>query len=227
MALASIVFDFDGVVADSEILSNQVFAEVFSAAGFPMTADDAVERYLGKRFADCAVLVEQHYGRPVDPALDAAWREGVLARLDSELGPVSGVGAFLDRLGDRRLAVASSSDPEWLHAMLARFGLAHHFGEHVYSGAVHVERGKPHPDLYLHAARQIGAPPSSCLVIEDSPTGVEAGRRAGMRVIGLLAGGHGTPAHGKRLRAAGAQVIAHDYDEAASALAAFEEELSR
>jgi HAD superfamily hydrolase (TIGR01509 family) len=226
LAKAAILFDFDGVVADSEILSNQVFADVFTRAGFPMTAEEAVERYLGKRFADCVPLIEADYGAAVDPDLDRQWRDGVLARLETDLNAVPGVARFLDGAADRAKAVASSSDPEWLHAMLARFGLAHHFGDHVYSGAVHVKRGKPYPDLYLHAADAIGADPAHCLVIEDSPTGVEAGVSAGMRVVALLAGGHGTAAHGERLMAAGAHARADSYDEVAAHLAAFEEELS-
>ena len=195
---------------------------MFTAAGFPMTADQAIERYLGKRFDDCARLIEAEYGRPVDKALDKAWEEAVLARLDTDLHPVPGIADFLDSLGPRPRAVASSSSPDWLEAILARFGLAHHFGDHVYSGAVHVTRGKPHPDLYLHAAAALGVDPKACFVIEDSPTGVEAAHRAQMHVVGLLAGGHGSPAHGERLRAAGADSLAFSYQEVAANLAAFD-----
>ncbi|MGB7404118.1 MAG: HAD family phosphatase [Pacificimonas sp.] len=219
---AAVIFDFDGVVVDSEILSNDVFADVFSAAGFPMTAEDAITRYIGKRFADCVPLIEAHYGKTVDPALDDAWRDGVLARLDTDLDLVPGVRQFMASLDIRPRAIASSSDPEWLHAMLARFDLAHHIGEHVYSGARDVAKGKPEPDLYLHAADKLGVPPNRCFVIEDSPTGVEAGARAGMHVCGLLAGGHAIGGHSGRLSRAGAHVLANSYDDVATHLKRFE-----
>jgi HAD superfamily hydrolase (TIGR01509 family) len=214
-----LIFDFDGVIADSELLSNRVFAEELTAIGLPTTLDEAIELYMGKRFADCVRIIEERLGRPVDPDLDRRWAEGVQARIEAELGPVSGVSEFLDATAHHPRCVASSSPPRWLEACLARFGLSHHFDGRLYSGAVHVERGKPHPDLFLYAAADMRADPARAVVIEDSPTGVKAGAAAGMTVIGLLAAGHVRDGHGDRLLAAGATHLARDYGEVAAILA--------
>jgi beta-phosphoglucomutase-like phosphatase (HAD superfamily) len=110
-------------------------------------------------------------------------------------------------------AVASSSPTRWLRGALERFGLAHHFGDRLFSAAEHVGRGKPHPDIYLHAARQLGAVPGEVLVLEDTAPGVAAARAAGMTVVGLCAGRHCGPGYGDRLRAAGAGLVAGTYAE--------------
>jgi beta-phosphoglucomutase-like phosphatase (HAD superfamily) len=123
------------------------------------------------------------------------------------------VEAFLEALPPIPKAVASSSPAQWLRGSLERFGLAHHFGDRLFSAAEHVERGKPHPDIYLHAARALGVRPTEALVLEDTPTGVKAARAAGMTVVGLCAGLHCGPGHGERLLGAGADHIAAGYAE--------------
>jgi HAD superfamily hydrolase (TIGR01509 family) len=121
-----------------------------------------------------------------------------------EVTAVAGVEAFLDSVAPVPKAVASSSPTHWLRGSLERFGLAHHFGGRLFSAAEHVERGKPHPDIYLYAAQALGVRPAEVLVIEDTPTGVKSARSAGMTVVGLCAGLHCRPGHGERLREAGA-----------------------
>jgi beta-phosphoglucomutase-like phosphatase (HAD superfamily) len=107
--------------------------------------------------------------------------------------------------------IASSSPPGWIELGLGTMGIdAQHAGP-IYSSAVHVTRGKPHPDLFLHAAAELGVPADRTVVIEDSPAGVRAGAAAGMTVLGLLAGGHIRHGHGERLLAAGADRVLSDY----------------
>lgn len=121
--------------------------------------------------------------------------------------------AFLEALPPVPKAVASSSPTRWLRSALQRFGLAHHFGERLFSAAEHVGRGKPHPDIYLHAARELGVDPGQVLVLEDTAPGVVAARAAGMTVVGLCAGLHCGPGYGDRLRSAGAATVAASYAE--------------
>ena len=173
------IFDFDGVIVDSEILSNAILAEALTELGHPTTLEQAVERYIGLNWRDMVVVIEAEIGRPLAGRLPGADRsEAFQLRLD-EVTAVDGVEAFLDALPPIPKAVASSSPTEWLSGSLERFGLAHHFGDRLFSAAEHVARGKPHPDIYLHAARALGVEPGEVLVLEDTPTGVKAARAAG------------------------------------------------
>lgn len=191
-----------------------MLADALTALGCPTSLDDAFDSYMGHGWAACLDRVAARWGA-VPPELRARVDAGVAARIADELRTVVGVEAFLARLG-LPCCIASSSQPDWLTSRLAMFGLDHHFGDRVFSAAVHVARSKPHPDIYLHAARAMGASPSRCWVIEDSPTGVTAGVAAGMTVVGLLAGTHIRDGHGDRLRAAGAHHLAASYDEVAA-----------
>lgn len=218
MSLDLLIFDFDGVIADTEIISNSVLAAAITALGHPTSVDDALTLYMGKRWIDCAQAIEMTIGRPLPEDFAAKRSAEMRQRLAVELQAVAGVADFVKGLGDRRRCIASSSSPDWLTLCLKQLELSSYFGSHLYSGAVHVERGKPHPDLFLYAAKQFDAEPSRTVVIEDSTTGVEAGAAAGMTVIGLLAGRHIRDGHGERLRAAGAQHLARSYDEVGAIL---------
>ena len=127
---------------------------------------------------------------------------------------VPGVAAFLDTLGSVPCAIASSSRAEYIGWALGLFGLGHHFGEHVYS-ADGWDRGKPHPDIYLAAARGLGVDPAACLAIEDSPTGAQAAIAAGMAVVGFCGAGHiaDRAAHGDMLREVGVHRVAFTFAE--------------
>jgi HAD superfamily hydrolase (TIGR01509 family) len=115
-------------------------------------------------------------------------------------------------------AVASSSSVRWIATHLDHLGLRDAFGDHLYSGSEHVERGKPAPDLYLHAAAQLGVPIANSVIIEDSPVGAKGALASGGRVIGLCAGSHCLPGHDERLRALGVREIAHSFSEVRSLL---------
>src|SRR5690606_20165381 len=135
-------------------------AEALTALGHPTSLDDAIRLYMGRRWADCVAAIEANIGRPLPDGFVEARRQAIRSRAAAELRAVAGVAEFLRGLGARRRCIASSSSPEWLNLCLGQLGLAELFGEHLYSAAVHVERGKPHPDLFLYAARQFGVEPS-------------------------------------------------------------------
>ncbi|MBC7985160.1 MAG: HAD family phosphatase, partial [Sphingomonadaceae bacterium] len=178
MKFDAIIFDFDGVIADSELVANIALAEALTGLGSPHTLEDALDHYCGRRWSDCLPLIEARLGRAVPEDFLVALVDDAVARLSVEVAAIEGVGPFLAAHAHRARAIASSSAVEWLDACLVRFGLDHHFGDHVYSAAG-IARGKPHPDIYLHVARALGAAPERALVIEDSPTGVAAGVAAG------------------------------------------------
>ncbi|HYD38819.1 MAG TPA: HAD family phosphatase [Allosphingosinicella sp.] len=212
MRFAALIFDFDGVIVDSEILSNAVLAEALSGLGHKVTTEQAVDRYIGLHWADTCAAIEAELGRPLPADFKARTSQAFQLRLD-EVTAVTGVEAFLDALPPVPKAVASSSPTRWLSESLERFGLAHHFGDRLFSAAEHVARGKPHPDIYLYAARRLGVEAKDVLVLEDTAPGVAAARAAGMTVAGLCAGRHCGPGYGDRLRVAGAWPIVASYTE--------------
>jgi HAD superfamily hydrolase (TIGR01509 family) len=212
MRFEAIIFDFDGVIVDSEWLANSVMADILTRHGHAVTAEHAIERYSGLRWADCHARIEEESGLRFDrDALGALVDQAVAARAAEALA-IEGIHAFVERQSHRLLAVASSSEEAWLNSSLERLGLAGHFAGQVFSAA-RITRGKPHPDVYLQAAGKLGVAPSACLVIEDHPVGVAAGAAAGMTVVALLAASHIRDGHGDRVRAAGAHHVADDYEQ--------------
>jgi HAD superfamily hydrolase (TIGR01509 family) len=194
---------------------------VLTAEGYPVSAEDSVERYAGLRWSDCHRRIEEESGLGFDcEALGAKVDEAVAARAADMLA-IEGIEGFLAAQGHRRLAIASSSETAWLESVLERLGLRSYFGDRLFSAAG-FPRGKPHPDIYLHAARELGVSPDRCLVIEDHPLGVAAGSSAGMTVIALLAGSHIRPGHADRVRSAGARHVAWSYREVSEKLAELE-----
>jgi len=210
---AALILDFDGVVADSEMLANAVLGEWVTRLGVPTTPDQALARYMGRCWAEVIAAIERAIGRPVPDTFAADLKAATLARFETDLREVAGASAFLDRCAGMPRAIASTSAPDRLASCLALLGLADAFGPHVYS-ADQVACGKPHPDIFLFAAGRLGVAPSACIVIEDSAGGVRAGRAAGMTVIGLCAGAHIRAGHADRLRDAGADHVALTWAEA-------------
>ncbi len=206
-----IILDYDGVIADSELLNNQAMAEVLTGIGLPTTLDEALALYMGRRWLDFRPEIETRLGRPCPATTLADWTRLCHERAATTLKPVSGAAAFMADLARPR-CVASSSPPDWIALGLATMGVPLDHAGPIYSGAVHVTRGKPEPDLFLHAAREMGCDSDRTLVIEDSVAGVQAGVAAGMTVIGLLAGGHIRDGHGERLIAAGAHAVLPNYE---------------
>lgn len=214
-----IIFDCDGVLVDSEIIAVEIEARVLTEAGFPMTVDDVIETCVGLSYPDMVLLLEQRFGRPVPEALNQQMQQMTLDEFPRHLKPVPGIAELLTGSTKDR-CVASSSDPDRIAMSLGLTGLKPLFSDDRLYSAAMVDNGKPAPDLFLHAAGTLGHAPERCLVIEDSPHGVEAARAAGMDVIGFVGGGHARPALANRLQAAGATTIVDHHDTIAALTAA-------
>lgn len=212
---AAIIFDFDGVIADSEMLANLVLAEELTRLGLPTSLEQSYARYVGTRWDEMIALIEEQLGRPVPEDWGAHLSDTMMARFRRDLAEVPGAGDFIRALGQRPRGIASSSSPTRLAISLEVLGLAAHFEGRVFSAEL-VERGKPAPDIFLLAADRLSVAPETCLVIEDSPSGVRGAKAAGMQVIGLLAGAHIQPGHDAKLRAAGADHLAASWAEVAA-----------
>jgi HAD superfamily hydrolase (TIGR01509 family) len=213
-ATAAIIFDFDGVIADSEVVANHTLAESLTAIGMPTTIDDCLRDYCGHNWRETERRIEQRLGRGLPADFRRDHRERARKRFATELTAVPGVAAFLGRTRAFPRGVASSSSVEWLAFALEKIGLADHFGSHLYS-ADGLARGKPFPDIYLAAARGLGVAPDRCLAIEDSPVGARAAVAAGMNVVGFVAASHITDraAHAAQLTAAGVHRVAFAFAE--------------
>jgi HAD superfamily hydrolase (TIGR01509 family) len=200
-----IIFDCDGVLVDSEIVSFEAEAELFGEIGIAFTAQDLLGRFLGMSSASMFAIIEREHGikLPADFAEQAARR--TLEAFDQRLKPIPGIAELLSGLPDRK-CVASSSEPPRIRHSLALAGILYHFEPHIFS-ATQVKHGKPAPDLFLFAAESMGAAPARCLAIEDSVAGVTAARAAGMTVLGFTGGSHCLDGHGAKLRAAGAREV--------------------
>ncbi|HZH10301.1 MAG TPA: HAD family hydrolase [Microvirga sp.] len=199
-----LIFDCDGVLVDSEPLACQVDADVLNDLGLPYTADDIARQFVGKSMRDMIARIEADHARALPEDFAERINRALFARFETDLKPIVGVREAILSLPYPR-CVASSSIPERIALSLRVTGLSDLFNA-IFS-ATQVARGKPAPDLFLLAAERMGAKPEDCLVIEDSPAGVQAGIAAGMRVIGFTGGGHCGPDHAERLRQAGAQVV--------------------
>ncbi len=214
MKFEALIFDFDGVIVDSEWLANAMLADVLTEQGFAVTREESLARYSGLRWADCYRKIQEESGLGLDSDTLGDLVDRAVAARAAEMLAVEGVDVFLAGQSDRLLAIASSSETWWLEQTLDRLGLREYFGDRLFSAAG-FPRGKPHPDIYLHAAERLGVAPADCLVIEDHPVGVAAGAGAGMTVIALLAASHIRDGHAKRARTAGAHHVARNYAEVA------------
>lgn len=178
-----VIFDCDGVLVDSEPLANRVLSEAIVELGLPADVASVTTRFKGRSLADCVRLIEGDLGRPVPPDFLERLNARTYAAFRESLRPVPGVEAVLESL-KHPSCVASSGSHEKMQLTLGLTGLLRHFEGRLFS-ATEVPRGKPAPDLFLHAARSLGRPPAACWVVEDSLPGVQAARAAGMRVAGF------------------------------------------
>jgi HAD superfamily hydrolase (TIGR01509 family) len=206
-----VIFDCDGVLVDSEILACDVQARAITAYGLTMSGAEVARRFLGMSASDMRAALEIDLGRPLPSVHEASCAAELFALFRRELKPVKGIADVVAALcaADHPRCVASSSSPERIALALGVVGLYEAFRPRVFSSSM-VARGKPAPDLFLHAAGTLGFEPKHCLVIEDSVSGVRAARSAGMLAVGFLGGTHCTPAHGDSLAEAGAQRICVD-----------------
>jgi HAD superfamily hydrolase (TIGR01509 family) len=193
-----IIFDCDGVLVDSEPLAMRVLLEALAAAGYRIDEESAYERFLGRSLATMQTILRNEFGVELPTDRLAQMRLQLFEVYRRELEPMPGIGETLDRL-TIPYCVASSSLPERIRVSLDVTGLLPRFTPRLFSATM-VANGKPAPDLFLHAAAQIGVAPEACLVIEDSGPGIEAARRAGMPVFAFAGGSHARrPGYRERL----------------------------
>ncbi|HVC53751.1 MAG TPA: HAD-IA family hydrolase [Stellaceae bacterium] len=205
MRYGLVIFDCDGVLIDSEHLAVRADVACLAEDGIVLTEDEILERYVGISVAEMVADLEGRSGRRV--ADDFAIRHAARLRtiFAAELRAMPGIEALIDAVAGKA-CVASSSTHERLRHALGLVGLYARFAPHIFS-ASEVRRGKPAPDLFLHAAARMRVAPEDCVVIEDSRAGVEAAVAAGMTVLGFAGGSHCRADHAARLGAAGAAQV--------------------
>jgi D-ribulokinase len=204
-----VIFDCDGVLVDSEGIALAVTRRRLGEAGLSLTDEETRERFLGLRLDSVVRRVETELGAPLPKAFPDDLSREILTTFARELKGVEGVRQAVGGLR-ARACVASSSAPERLRLALRVTGYEALFAPNIFSAA-EVAQGKPSPDLFLFAARAMGAAPKDCLVIEDSVAGVAAARAAGMTVFGFVGASHfRRPDEGADLTAAGAELIFDD-----------------
>lgn len=189
-----VIFDCDGVLVDSEPISLAVLVEALAAAGVAMSEEEAHARFLGRSLKSMSEILHDEYGLAIDAAFLDSMRKVLYERFRAELQPIDGIAETVDGLGIAH-CVASSSQPERVRLSLSVTGLIDRFEPNIFSATM-VSRGKPAPDLFLHASASMGVEPARCVVVEDSPAGIEAAKSAGMRVVAFTGGSHArTPRH--------------------------------
>lgn len=202
MTASLVIFDCDGVLVDSERLSIEVDRQVLAELGWDLTFEEIVDRFVGRSHEFFMAEVTRHLGRPLPPGWEEATTPRYRQAFAASLQPVDGIVEALDEIA-LPTCVASSGTHEKMAFTLGLTGLLDRFEGRLFS-ATEVARGKPAPDLFLHAAREMGHDPAVCVVVEDSLHGVAAARAAGMRVVGYSGGVIASD----RLRERGAEVIA-------------------
>jgi HAD superfamily hydrolase (TIGR01509 family) len=200
MAFDLVIFDCDGVLVDSELISNTVLAAMLTEIGLPVTYEESVRLFLGRSWAACTEIIEARLGRLLPDGFRENYYERMFEAFKKDLRPVPGIVDVLDSI-DIPYCVASSGEHYKMRTTLGVTGLLPGFEGKMFS-ATEVERGKPAPDLFLYAAAQMNASPERCAVVEDSPTGAKAGVAAGMTVFGYAG-----MSDGKALKNAGAHVF--------------------
>ena len=184
-----VIFDNDGVLVDSEPISNRILAAYLTELGHPTTYEDSIRDYMGSAMHRIHDLVLERTGRVLPAGFDDEFHTRVFDAFRRDLTPVPGVAAVLDRLAADQVpyCVASSGSHERIRVGLGTTGLLDRFDDKCIFSSQDVGRGKPAPDLFLHAAREMGVEPARCAAVEDSPLGVQAARAAGMDVFGFTA----------------------------------------
>lgn len=206
-----IIFDCDGVLVDSEVVSSRVLAALLSRHGYPVTSEECLGKFVGRTIPGVIQMVAEE-GIELPDDFEAQLRERDVEAFARELKAPPGMAAALEQMTGRAKCVASNGSPDKTRVKLTLTGLIGHFEPYIFSAA-EVKHPKPAPDLFLLAANRLGFATGNCVVIEDSPLGVEAGKRAGMRVLGFLGGTHRRPSDADVLRRAGADLVFSDMQE--------------
>jgi HAD superfamily hydrolase (TIGR01509 family) len=204
-----VIFDCDGVLVDSEPISNRVLARAITDAGLSIDPDEVALTFEGMRLRDIQTEVEERLGRRLPKGWIARFEADRAAAFEEGLAPVPGIADVLSQASSDGLpmCVASQARREKTELTLGLTGLSRYFPTSSLFSSTMVERGKPHPDLFLLAAESMGFEPAQCIVVEDGIPGVQAARRAGMKILGYAPG-----RNAERLAQAGAQTFASTAD---------------
>ena len=209
MPIGLIIFDCDGVLVNSEPLAMRILLETIAEAGAEIDAGEAHEVFLGKSLASVCEILRRDRGIDIDAAALERMRERLYETFRQELRPIPGIAEALGKV-EKPFCIASSSQLERIDLALEVAGLASFFNGNVFSAAM-VERGKPAPDLFLHAAREMQVAPADCIVVEDSPAGISSALSAGMEVLAFTGGSHAQSAsHRRQLEALGPRLVFGD-----------------
>jgi HAD superfamily hydrolase (TIGR01509 family) len=197
-----IIFDCDGVLVDSEVISCRTHAEMLTRHGYPISVDQVHDRFLGRSAHEARAEIERELGRALPDDLDVQLKTELYRSFSATLEAIPGIEQALAAIS-QPVCVASSGSPERIRTSLTLVNLYNRFAPNIFSAA-QVNNGKPAPDLFLFAAGQMQVSPGRCLVIEDSVPGVIAACAAGMAVLGFDGGSHCRPTTAATLRSAGA-----------------------
>jgi HAD superfamily hydrolase (TIGR01509 family) len=181
-----VIFDCDGVLIDSEPVANVVFSKMLATVGLAMSPEEVMRTFVGRSRDTCIEMAGVMRGEKLPEDFGARWDEAFHEALEREVKPVEGIPQLLRSL-EIPYCVASNGEPDHMEKGLTAAGLMPLVKGRLFSARA-VAHPKPAPDVYLHAARTMGAQPSRCAVVEDTPTGVKAGIAAGMRVFGYVGG---------------------------------------
>lgn len=208
MQFEAILFDCDGVLVDSELITNRVLHAMLNESGWVLSEQDCMRIFIGKTVRSETARIEAETGKPLTDAWMAEFYERRNVRLRAELVAIDGAVDAVRQVHAQlkgQIAVASGADKPKVIMQLEKVGMLPFFGVHVFSGH-DLPRTKPWPDVYLAAAASLGVAPARCLVIEDSVPGLTAGVRAGATVWGYCpkVNAHSTP---EQLLAAGATLV--------------------
>jgi HAD superfamily hydrolase (TIGR01509 family) len=204
-----IIFDCDGVLLDSEMISCAADADAYCSIGYQITAKEMAFRFAGVPGDSIDKILSEEIGKALPLDFRRTIQEKILLKYRSELRTIKGVEETLKQLKIQK-CVASSSAPSKLALGLIETGIYELLYPHIFSAKL-VEKGKPHPDIFLYAANQMGVTPANCLVIEDSVAGVTAAKAADMKCIGFIGGSHCSENQSERLIDAGASFVISDF----------------
>ena len=205
-----IIFDFDGVLVDSETMGCQIWSDVFARHGMTVSAQDIMDKYTGKTGTLICSLIEKEYGYHIPDGFLDEVNETTEAVMAKELKTVDGVSETMPKLSVP-VCIASGSRPKRLNLCLDVTGLRRYFPDEAVFSSHFVKNGKPAPDLFFYAAEKMNVPAGNCLVIEDSTAGIIGAKAAGMRSFGFVGASHCTPERGRQLLESGAELLFDDF----------------
>nr|WP_321454811.1 HAD family phosphatase [uncultured Cohaesibacter sp.] len=216
----AVIFDFDGVLIDSEPISLGELQNSFAEHGIHLTWSEMVKGFLGTAPRDIIRFMKERTGRDPEGIFPEGWHAKVLARFEQGLTMIKGAEALLDTLDEHGIpyCLASGSSPDRLELALSKIGHAARFEGHAFSTEM-VPNGKPAPDIFLYAARELKVEPKDCMVIEDGVAGTVGAKAAGIgTVVGLVGGSHLSDEdlrsiHANALRTAGSDLIIETLDD--------------